>query len=460
MKKLPIVEIILVILGSILYFAANIQRVAVPGAVFDLLQNDLHATAQSVADLGSYFMYIYAISQLVIGVLIARYGGFRVVTIGSILFFVGSLLFPFSQTLPLLYFSRVLIGLGSATFYLGMINETRRIVPKKNFGVVLSLILLVGYLGGIIANAPLVVMIKNLNWHLPMLGSESASWRESFLIIGIATTILSLAFIIIKCIIPKRPIDRTVHLDLELFKETFKNKKNYSLYAFACFNYGLYYVVQTVWGKKFLEDFFSIPDINSAIVLSVMGALYAVSGSIIAFISKAVLNRRTIFLKISSLNTLVVFLSILLITCFNLKSELVGYIVAFFFCTISFGASLSPLLVPLLHDYNGSRVANTSVSIMTSGFYFVVAILGNISGYFLDKFTPVGSTINSTTSYIAIFTLMSVLAIISFVSVFKIEESQKTLRLINHINYLKEKETDNDEEHWHDEYEHDLYSNV
>ena len=154
------------------------------------------------------------------------------------------------------------------------------------------------------------------------------------------------------------------------------------------------------------------------------------------------------------------FLSILLITCFNLKSELVGYIVAFFFCTISFGASLSPLLVPLLHDYNGSRVANTSVSIMTSGFYFVVAILGNISGYFLDKFTPAGSTINSTTSYIAIFTLMSVLAIISFVSVFKIEESQKTLRLINHINYLKDKETDNDEEHWHDEYEHDLYSNV
>ena len=38
---MPIVEIILVILGSILYFAANIQRVAVPGAVFDVLQTDL-----------------------------------------------------------------------------------------------------------------------------------------------------------------------------------------------------------------------------------------------------------------------------------------------------------------------------------------------------------------------------------------------------------------------------------
>lgn len=460
MKKIPIVEIILVVLGSILYFAANIQRVAVPGAIFDVLQNDLHTTAQCVTDLGSYFMYIYAISQLIIGVLIARYGGFRVVTVGSILFFIGSILFPFSQTLPLLYFSRVLVGLGSATFYLGMINETRRIVPKKNFGVVLSLILLIGYLGGIIANAPLVLCMENLNWHLPVLGSESAPWRETFLIVAIATTLISLLFIIIKCIIPKRPVDKTVHLDFELFKETFQNKKNYSLYAFACLNYGLYYVVQTVWGKKFLEDFFSMPELTAAVILSIMGALYAIAGSIIAFMSKAAFNRRTIFLKISSLNSLVVFVSILLITCFNIKSHLVGCLVGVFFCTISFGASLSPLLVPLLHDYNGSRVANTSVSIMTSGFYFVVAILGNISGFFLDKFTPIGSVVHSNTSYIAIFSLMSILAIISFINVFRIEESQKTLRLINHINYIREKESNADGEHWHDEFEHDIYSNV
>lgn len=460
MKKIPIAEIILVILGSILYFTANIQRVAVPGAIFDVLQRDLHTTAQCVTDLGSYFMYIYAISQLVIGVLIARYGGFRIVTIGSVLFFAGSLLFPFSQTLPLLYFSRVLVGLGSATFYLGMINETRRIVPKKNFGVVLSLILLIGYLGGIVANAPLIVCMKNLNWHFTMLGTESTAWRETFLIVGIATTVISLGFIIIKCLIPKRPVDRTVNLDFELFKSTFANKKNYSLYAFACFNYGLYYVVQTVWGKKFLEDFFHMPELTAAIVLSTMGALYAIAGSVIAFISKAALNRRTIFLRISGLNTLIVFVSILVITCCNIKTEWVGYLVGFFFCTISFGASLSPLLVPLLHDYNGSRVANTSVSIMTSGFYFVVAILGSISGYFLDVFTPVNSEFHSDTSYIAIFILMAVLALISFVNVFKIEESQKTLRLISHLNYLKEKENNTDENHWHDEYEHDIYSNV
>ena len=292
MNRKPWAEICLVILGSILYFMANLQRVAVPGAMFDTLTHDLQTTAQAVTALGSVFMYSYALGQLVIGVLIARFGGFRVVTVGSLLFFVGSILFPFAQTLPLLYISRLLIGLGSASFYLGMINETRRLVPKKNFGVVLSLILLVGYLGGIIANAPLVVCMHALGW------------RESFVIAGGVTTILTLLFVGIDKTVKHVEIDKTVHMDFELFRATFSNKKNLVLYAFACFNYGLYYVIQTVIGKKFLEDFCLMPVMTSATILSVMGFMYAIAGSILAFISKASLNRRTIFLKISSFNTL------------------------------------------------------------------------------------------------------------------------------------------------------------
>lgn len=448
MNRKPWAEIALVILGSLLYFMANLHRVAVPGAMFDVLAQDLQTTAQAVTALGSVFMYSYAIGQLVIGVLIARFGGFRVVTIGSLLFFVGSLMFPFAGSLPILYISRLLIGLGSASFYLGMINETRRLVPKKNFGVVLSLILLVGYLGGIVANAPLVVCMHNLGW------------RASFVIAGGLTTVLALLFIVFDRTVKHVEIDKTVHMDFELFKATFTNKKNLILYAFACFNYGLYYVIQTVIGKKFLEDFCLMPVMTAATILSIMGLLYAIAGSAIAFMSKASLNRRTIFLRISSFNTLLVFGLTLLCVCFDIKTPLI----AIGFCTIAFGASLSPLLVPLLHDYNGQKVANTAISVMTCGFYLVVAILGSVVGICLDYFSHMrleNSLAAHNSAYIAIFSILFVLSIISFVSVFKIEESKKTLRLIQHINYVKEHENDEEpKEHWHDEYEHDLYTNV
>ena len=451
MNRKPWAEILLVILGTMLYFMANLQRVAVPGAMFDTLTRDLQATAKAVSALGSFFMYSYAVGQLIIGVLIARFGGFRVVTIGSLLFFVGSLLFPCAHTLPLLYVSRMLIGLGSASFYLGMINETRRLVPKKNFGVVLSFILLIGYLGGIVANAPLVLCMNNLGW------------RNTFLITAIVTTALAVLFVLVNGFANHTKTDKSVHLDFKLFKETFANRKNLHLYAFACFNYGLYYVMQTVIGKKFLEDFCAMPVIRAAAILSVMGFMYAIAGSIIAITSKAFLNRRTIFLKISSINTLVVFGTILLCLCLNAAPRVSTPLVVIGFCTVSFGASLSPLLVSLLHDYNGPKVANTAVSVMTCGFFLVVAILGGVVGFCLDYFSHLrveGSFVAHNSAYISIFGVMFILALLSFICVFKIEESKKTLRLIEHVNYMRTHEHESDESDWQDEYEHVLYTNV
>ena len=445
MKKFPFVEVTLIILGTILYFLANMQRVAVPGAIFTLLQTDLKASAQSVASLGASFMYVYALSQLVIGVLIARYGGFRVITAGSVLFFAGSLLFPFSHSMPILYFSRVLIGCGSASFYLGMINETRKVVAKKNFGIALSFVLMVGYLGGIVANAPLAVCVHNLGW------------RETFIITAVATTLIALLFILIDRFAEHQETDKSIHMDFSLFKEVLSNKKNISLYSFACLNYGLYYVIQTCIGKKFLEDFCLMPVMQAATVLSIMGALYAFAGSIIAFMSKSFLNRRTPFLRLASANTLFAFTVILICLCTNITTPIIPSVL---FCTIAFWASLSPLLVPLLHDINGAKTAGTAVSIMTCGFYIAVGLLGNVIGFFLDLFAKT----STQTAYICIFGLSVILGIIALVNVFKIEESAKTKRLLNHIEYVtnkaKEEHKTEEAEHWHDKYEHDLYNNI
>ena len=67
--------LLLILCGTGLYFFANIQRVAVPGAIFDLLQSDLHLSAPGVTALGSVFMYVYALNQLLIGLFVSRYGG-------------------------------------------------------------------------------------------------------------------------------------------------------------------------------------------------------------------------------------------------------------------------------------------------------------------------------------------------------------------------------------------------
>ena len=47
-----------------LYFFANLQRVAIPGSIFNELQSTLNVGAKYITALSSMFMYIYAVGQL------------------------------------------------------------------------------------------------------------------------------------------------------------------------------------------------------------------------------------------------------------------------------------------------------------------------------------------------------------------------------------------------------------
>ena len=274
MKKGHFFHLILIVIATLLYFCANIQRVAVPGAIFDTLQKDLLTNPAAITALGAAFMYIYAVSQLVVGLLNSRYGGYRVIAYGAIIFAVGGLIFPAAYNIWLLYLSRVLVGLGSAAFYLGVIQETKNVVSHNNFGIALSIILFIGYFGGIVANAPLVMCVGEIGW------------RNTFLMIGIFAAVLTALFFIFKFFIPKPVTNREVKFNFEIYKNVLKNRANLVLYGFGCLNYGIYYLLQTVIGKKFLEDFCEITVLQAAVVLSVMGALYAISGPILASVSK------------------------------------------------------------------------------------------------------------------------------------------------------------------------------
>ena len=443
MKKGHFFHLILIIIATLLYFCANIQRVAVPGAIFDTLQTDLMTKPAVITALGASFMYIYAVTQLVVGLLISKYGGYRVISFGAVIFAIGGLLFPFAHQIWLLYLSRALVGLGSATFYLGVIKESKDVVSHNNFGIALSIILFIGYFGGIVANAPLVMSVNEIGW------------RNTFMLIGGAATVLTALFFVFKLFIPKPSVNKDVKFNFEIYKVVLFQKANLILYGFGCLNYGIYYLLQTVIGKKFLEDFCEITVMKAAVILSVMGALYAISGPILAFFSKRLLNRRIIFLKISALNTFFTIIFTILCLVFDFKTP----VIAVMFCAIAFFACLSPLLIPLIHDINGEKNSNIATCIMTSCFYFVVAILGNITGHILNLFTPFiknGNEVYSNQAYIFIFLILLVLSVISTTCVFFMKESKKTMRFLQMCKYMETKYGS----HWHDKYEHDIYSGV
>ncbi len=388
----------LIILGTLFYFVANFQRIAIPGAIFDLLEQELHVGAPEITAFGAIYMYVYAFTQLINGIFVDRFGGYRVMLVGAIIMGIGCLTFPLTANLPLMYFSRALLGLGGSMFYLSLIKELGYLFDEKDFGIALSVMLFVGYAGGIVANAPFVLAMRML------------TWREILLIIAGIVLVSIIAYVLIMLKTNSHDINKHAQLKLLPFRLVLHKSHNRSLFTFACCNFGISYVIQTVIGKKFLEDFCLMTSAKAAVVLSIMAIVAAVSNLVNASVCKLFHNQRVIFLKGASLIT---FLSLLII-CILIWLDIKTIFIAYIFCVLAANSSLSSLLVPVLYATNRKMVSGTAVSILNFSYFMAVGLLGTITGFVLNIFEPtrIGNTlIYNNNSYLLLFSLFLILSI-------------------------------------------------
>lgn len=401
------IRIILILIATLLYFVANFQRIAIPGAIFDILQQELNVAAPYITTFGAIFMYIYAFNQLIIGVLVDRFGGKRVILAGGIILGLGAILFPISSNLFIMYLSRALVGLGSSTFYLSIIKELREIFSDKDFGLAISVMLCIGYAGGIAANAPFVFMMKY------------ASWREILIIIACIVFIATIVFAILLPLSKPAPINKSVRIRTLPFRLVLHKRHNRNLFSFACCNFGISYAIQAIIGKKFLEDFCLMPTEKSALVLSGMAVVAALFNIVNAYICKLCHNHRVIFLKHAS----VVTFGCLLIICICLTFDIRTCFIAILFTILAANASLSSIIVPVLHLTNRKMISGTAVSIMTFCFFMMVGLLGTVMGFLLDAFPSAnkdGIIIYSNESYLLVFGLFFVLSIFEMYKAMKL----------------------------------------
>lgn len=400
----------LIFLGLILYLMANFQRVAIPGAIFDSLQLDLSLQAYQVTVLGSIFMYFYALGLLFSGVLVDRFGPIKVIMGGSLLFVIGSLIFPNTNNINLLYFSRAILGFGAASFYLSLVNEVKKCFPDKYFSICISLMLITGYIGGFCANAPFIVILKHF------------SWQYVLNVVGIIALIACLLFYAERTFLHHIPKNEHASFSLKPFKEVLTNKQNYNLFAFGSLNYGLYYVIQTVIGVKFLKDFVCLSPNKASLILSFMIVIAGLSGLSMASLSSFLHNKRVIFMKIICFMSAAFFAIISLCITFDIKTPFIAVILLL----IAISGGMTPLILPVLNSYNKYEIRSTALSIMDSFFFITVGILGNIVGIFLNLFPTTinkfGYLIYSKNSYLIIFLTFFICSLVEMFFVLKLKD--------------------------------------
>ena len=396
-------------MGVMLYFFANFQRVAIPGSIFNELQSSLETGAASITALGSMFMYIYAAGQLCSGLLADRYGGERVITCGALLFCIGSILFPFSHSLYMLYFCRFLVGMGASAIYLSLVKILAFRFPRK-FPILLGFFLLWGYVGGVVATAPLVAMVREL------------SWRTARAVFGAGAVVFYILFVISRYVV-RLPRITSTPFSVRVFPDLLKLKHNRHMILYSSFSFGTYYCIHTVIGKKFLEDFCRMSSSTAACFIMVVGILASVSAFCMAFVSQFCGGRRKIFLVISGFVAVAAYGFILLTLFCNWRTAAVG----FMFFPIAWFANQGTISVPTMKDTNKPEVMGAIVSLCNGSVYMMVALLGNAVGILLDLFAPLKSGdifIYSNKSYIAVFALFFLLSCGTLYNALKIPDTR------------------------------------
>lgn len=158
----------------LIYLIGFFHRLSI-GVIADDLEGSFGMNAFQIANLGAMYFYAYTIMQIPAGILIDRSGARLVAISGTVLAGAASILFSFASSIAMAYAGRLLVGVGVSVVFLAVLKIIANWFPAKDFATMSGLTSFMGNMGGIFAQAPLI------------LAAGLIGWRGSFLAMGIAT---------------------------------------------------------------------------------------------------------------------------------------------------------------------------------------------------------------------------------------------------------------------------------
>lgn len=156
-----------------LFFCYELLLRTVVGTFQAPIMQDLHINPVAFSLLStSAYMFIYALMQIPVGIIVDRYGLKRSITFATLLCAVSTLLLATTTNYKVALLCRMLMGLGSSFGFIGVLVAVYQWFPKELRGFYFGLSALVGTGGLMIAAGPIdsLAIQQNLSWRHILLG--------------------------------------------------------------------------------------------------------------------------------------------------------------------------------------------------------------------------------------------------------------------------------------------------
>ncbi|MES2752726.1 MAG: MFS transporter, partial [Pseudomonadota bacterium] len=170
--------IVLAALAAVGTFATNILLPSLPS-----IAKSLNVSTAAIASTISVYLAVFAVGQLVVGPLSDRYGRWKPVVFGLVIFVVGSVWCEFSNDLPMLLVGRSIQAIGACAASV----LSRAIARDLLSGEELTR-----------AMAFIMVAMSAAPGFSPLIGGlleATFGWRSEFLVVGLFGMIVALAYV-------------------------------------------------------------------------------------------------------------------------------------------------------------------------------------------------------------------------------------------------------------------------
>lgn len=413
-----VVPWLICILGAIYYCYEYFLRIS-PSVMTQELMREYHLTATEVGVFSAYYYHAYVPMQIVVGLLMDRFGPRKLLTIACLFCTIGTFLFASRMSLEVAELGRFFVGFGSAFAFVGALKLATIWLPPNRFALVSGIILCLGMLGAMGGDILLQTLVNVMGWQVTIYFSA---------IMGIFLTMV--IWTVVRDVNPHATHFHSSRLDFRgLLSGLWSAIKNPQIWINGLVGLLLYLsltAVAELWGIQYLEQAQGLTKSSAANANSLIFLGWAVGGPFWGWFSDFV-KRRCLPMLISSIIALVL-ISILLYVPH--LSAVQMYLLLFSFGLFS---SVQILVFSVCHESTSIKITATAVA-LTNTF---VMIGGNLFQPIIGKLLDMhwtggmvdGIRVYSPEAYQFAFSVMPIGILIAIVLLFFLRETHAKVKI-------------------------------
>lgn len=374
--------VFVVVLFTYLLMAS--QRTA-PGLITDQLMSDFQVTAATIGLLTSIQFFVYTSLQVPMGILADRYGPNTFLILGATLTGLGTIIYSLSTHELMLFFSRILTGLGDATIWVNMVLILAQWFHRKEFVRLIGLAGMTGSLGFLLATVPFSTWIDLLGW------------RMAFCSAGL---LLSLCGFVLYFVLVKKPKTRFINEQVfvtdekqrdktsVLLKRIFSNPQAWALFFCHFGVVGGYVGFISSWAVPYGMTLYEMTrsDASQLIMVGLIGAL--IGAPLTSWLASKLDTIKRPYIVVHSI--------VLLSWCTFLicNGHPAFFLLLVLFFIIGFGYGASALTFAAVRQSFPLHEAGVVSGFANMGGFLSAVLLPIIFGYLLDHFQSVSGYVD------------------------------------------------------------------